>query len=582
MRQSNRITTGHALIRQILFGTACAMLLLCTTENPMVDTGAGDLAIRLSLDRPGIKKALFNGSPIIAIAEFDDTVVCTFDNKQPEHIQLFTGSGRFRIPNEAILGKLVTRVEIPLYWLSKPMLTDTGGVRFDTLYIEVGQARSNAVRVNVVNIAPSIDSVIVGKTSVAVFADVFGDNVYRFDVDSQVIVALRVVARDADGDGLVTEWRALRNDTLLFQTSDDKRANYKAPIFNFLDTVSVVVADGKLGNVQVNLLLQRTKGLKVLQIDSVTCIDSTSADTAQFVVFADSKIDTARIKVFITNRSGDSPTVSWTASVGSVTATSAGATTVQAQYVSADPRSVQALKKDTVLIIDTVAVSIALGNADTVRKRIVITQVPANRRPVIDSFAVDKIVIPTNTHRVKAADTVTIRVYTHDPDGVLDKRTVVWTSIGSRGKVVNSNGDTANYAVPASGNDTVIITAADTLKFKAIDTLILLVNRPPRIDSVAVGNVHFKATVATRDVFTYADTANDTIACNLFGRELDAGDSMLVAWTVKGGRQAGKSFNRTSFQYLASNIAYKDTATCIINDRYGLNDTAVIYMNIVK
>jgi hypothetical protein len=564
----------------LLFLISAIPLFHCTTTNPITSSGGPVLSIRLSLDTKGARKADYIGSPINAIVEFADTVVCTFDSKQPEHIQLFLGSGRFRIPDEAISGKRVNRVVIPLYWTRKPTNIDSHSVRFDTVFVQVGQVRSNSGRVNVLNIAPAVDSLVVGDSAIAVFTDVFGPNLYRFDTDTMWKVPLRIVSHDPDGDLIQTQWRALINQAMLFQLADDKKVYYQTPVFNFLDTIGVVVSDGKLGNVQLNLILSRTGGLDILKIDSVRVGVVTLADTTPFVSYAGSRLDTVAVKVYFTNRSGYAVTAVWQAPKGAVGASAGAVSPLQNVYVSKDSSTSQVLTKDTIKVIDTLTVSLVAQGSDTVRKKIILKQVPSNRRPIIDSIAVDRRVVVSNIHHPKAGDTVMVVVRAHDPDGVKDVTTVSWQ--GGRGVVVRSSKDTAWYPVPDSGRDSLVITVLDTMKFKANATLSFLVNRSPRIDSIAVGDSLFRATAATSEFFGYPDSANDTVAVRLYARDQDAGDSLAVQWKVKGGKQTQKTFSTMAFSYIAADKTYRDTAACFINDRYGLTDTAFIYFSIVK
>lgn len=566
------------LIYWVLYAAVACGLLVCTTVDPE-PCEEGELSIQLSLYQTGTTRADYNGSDIVAIVQFSDSVACTFDNKRPEHIQVYTGSGRFRIPDEAITSNKVDYLEIPFYWISKPRNSDSSGTYYDTLFIQVGQSRSNTVRVNVVNLSPFIDSVTVGDTLFKVHEDIYGNNEYSYILDTLTELNLKVSIYDPDNDPLKVEWKVKVYDTLLFPKADEKQAIYMAPPTNFVDTLTVVVSDGKLGNVQVNIVLKRVTGLSSVSIRQIAFGDTVFTGTAPVVNCYVVAIDTDTVIVSYSNFLPDPPVISYTAKKGTLTSLSSVSGSYRARYIYPFPAGTDTIRTDTSIVLDTLSLQMVSSIGDTVRNKIVIIQRSVNSPPIIDSLKLGGNLMRELSSWVEPGDSLILRVFSHDPDGVLDSMTVLWTGIDIAGEIVSTTGHSLRYVSPDSGTDTLLVTVTDTTGFSDERKITLYINQPPVFDSIKIGDTSF---AGIDPAFSYLINARDTVLLVPYYHDPAGGNDTLVAsWAGSDLTSRVIKLSDDSIRYIApSSGTYVLRFTVTDTFGIGIQQTFNLYSNL--
>ncbi len=397
MRRKHLFASAPALVAAALVASG---MLRCGTRAPV----SGDdsvLSIRLSLNRVGSREADFTGTPVMAILQFSDTVDFS-------EIDWHLGKGAYLIPSVWVGDSLA----VPLYWAKGLPLTydSTAQAPFDSVSVTVRAVQSNTVKVNVINRAPVIDSIMVGDTSYFVGENIYSRNVFSYEVDTSLHVYITVWAHDLDSDVLFSAWRAVIDSLALksFTSSGMKRI-YDTPFTNFRDTVFVNIEDGRGGKVDVKLVILRRSGISPVVYDSIRVGATTyRGDSARFVHQVVS-LDTLGLTVYTR---AQQPILIWGASNGNLDSVGA----FSATYRCTLSTKTDTLLTDTTVTLDTIRITMTNASLDTARTDIIVVKKPANQRPLIDSITVDGVRYDTLA-RARGGSQITLKAYAHDPDG---------------------------------------------------------------------------------------------------------------------------------------------------------------------
>lgn len=585
----------------VFLATALAPgLFTCTTEAP-VDSGQDRLKITLSVHHAGVREAEFTGTPINAIVELTDSTLY-------EEIDWYCGAAKRVRPAVSQFDKIVY-IEVPLYW-SKDLPTprdtafsDDGRVErlipYDMIFVKVGSVVSNAVVVKVINRAPIIDSIDVGDTSIAVEARIYSDNIFTCsidsgDVDSSGLLTMELHVHEYDSDFLRATWRPTRDTgRILIPGSPDQTLlavyNTKSPT-RFRDTVNITVSDGRLGDVDMSIVLVKVTGSDPIRVDSLRFRDTVFADTGKSVfTYECVTIDTALVRLY-TNAAGVS--ASWEAATGVVvdTSGSGAARGVLALYECRSRTCDDTVKSDTKVYLDSVSVTLTNRYGDVTTKSVRIVRKPANARPVIDNVVIGAELYTARRISylmdIAPGDTIEMEVGYHDVDNARTSLAVVWE--GYRGGTLTRDSEAPKLAeyVAKQFNycDTLDVIVRDSLGFADTATIALAVfeNTPPVIDSITVLDLALDG--ARDSILAVSLVAGQTVDFNLYAHEIDTawGDSIVaVSWDFS---TLGPPFqyptDSTVLVYPSMNSSYGDTITVTVTDTYDGVDRKTIEVTV--
>jgi len=564
----------------ILSAISFVMLIECTTKSPVEpDEGLGDISI--SLVKTGVTQTNFYGTDINLIVDFSDTIVCTFDT-----IKIHSTDARFYIPDESITGQKVIQVVIPLYWISKAKLRkdSVSGFYYDNVYVQSGLTKSNIVKVVVLNLPPFIDSLVVGDTAYKVFHRLQNLNFFVYYLKDSLKnrdLPLKAFARDLDGSNteLRFSWGNTGEDKYLVAGATQATlhlATYKARKESFRDTIQLNVYDSSATlNVKINLV--QLDGSEIA-LDSITfrdnINDTTFRDTAasKYIIKKIVFNDTATIRAF-PHKSGG--TASFSATRGKVIQNTAlDPNGFAITYVCTLSTVSDTVTTDMVMFVDSIK-CIHKNNYgdDSIVKTIVLLKKPSNRNPVIDSVFIDSKMCKTAfKDTVAAGRAIPLKAYAHDPEG--GTITFLWQG-NLNGTLYTATGDSNTYtAANATYIDTLILFAADSLGFKDTQSIILISNKPPVIDSILIDTVRYKSG------FVHVVSASDTIALRGWAHDPEA---LIGSGTIKYSWQAQGTLTGSltstigaSVSYIAKNGTYADSIYLIAADSLGLLDIQLI------
>jgi hypothetical protein len=236
---------------------------------------------------------------------------------------------------------------------------------------------------------------------------------------------------------------------------------------------------------------------------------------------------------------------------------------------------------------DTIFVTVYDGKGGSASKIIIITKLPPNSRPVIDSISVGGHVFLQDTsfhsYAARQLDTVKFRVYAHDSDNG-DMLTYTWTKKNKKDSLMRSSSqaslicDTIYRKASDSLRtaDTVTVVVKD-LRGDSAKTTVRLVqgyfNTAPKLDSIRVNGLMQcrgpLALLARDSAFAWA---RDTFALRIYSTDPDSGDTVKLSVKAKQSSLVAR-LSDTTAQYICKDSAYTDTLVCIVKDLSG--DSAV-------
>jgi hypothetical protein len=507
---------------------------MCAPQPTQV--GVGNYPIQLTLEDGTKTQATFSGEPIIAYITLPDSTA--FDS-----IGWHLGAGHYRHPDISPSMK-IKKVQVELFWTTTPSCKDTVRKLFyDSVYVSLGgeTKRSNRVTVYVTNVPPVVDSVKIGTTVDKI------DDTIRFAIsaaDTTTHLSLRIGAHDINRDTLLYDWYSTRLNASLAPLP---QILYDLPRFQFFDTITATVYDGKGGSAEKVVLLSKIVQNRPPSIDSlmINTVMYSGTDTSIYKYFA-SILDTVTFRVYASDLDmGDTVSISWTHTntkrdiihpIGTGTA----------MLWNGDLSVKTVLPRDSIRIVDTVVVVARDTRGDSARHVIQIIQGRVDHPPRIDSIRVDTAMVLKGSaslfvDSISVRDSVRIKPYFSDPD----TDSVRWSYKVTRLSQYKSLPDSSieYYAKDSLLSDTIVFTVKDELGDSAKKTLVLAAtNRYPIIDSVAVGDTGLlgKSVVRAADtLFVRKDTlfVNDTVPFQLYAHDPDLGDTLSVQWTVSGGKK---------------------------------------------
>ena len=545
---------------------------VCTTTP--TGPGTGSYKIHVSLFEEGVTKTDYDGTDINMIVEFEDSIICSFDT-----IKIHSTDARFYLPDESITSQKVLSVVIPLYWVSTAslLIDSTDTTYFDTVYVQVGLNKSNVARIKIKNLPPSIDSLRAGDTSYTVFNRIQELNVFNYyitDTLQNKDITLRVVARDLDSPKFNVSWENEDDDIyLVWNQSTQNSAIYKARKGNFRDRVHVVVYDTD-ANLEVKLNVIQLDGSEIV-IDSVTYkdgINNTSfkdTSASHYTITSVAFNDTAAVRAYPRGIDGSA---SWSAVNGLIYVNTALDTNGFAiTYICTLSNLADPLMTDEISFVDSIRlVHKNKYEDDSLTKTIVLYKKPANRNPVIDSILIGTVVRKNNyKDTIATGTTIPLKAYATDPEngGV----TFAWQG-ELTGSLYSATGDSNSYTAGLTAYaDTITLIASDSLGFKDTQTIILLSNILPIIDSILIDTTIYYSG------FQHAVNAGNTVILRAYARDPDGGGTITYRWQWQG--TPNGSIHSTIVNpvfYTADSGAYSDALYVLAYDSLGFADIRLI------
>lgn len=561
----------------LMFSLITIVFILCTTTP--TGPGEGKYEITISLIEEGVKETVYDGTDINMIIKFKDSVECSFDI-----IKIHSSDAQFYLPDESITGQMVDSVVIPLYWISTAnLLVDSSDTTpFDTVYVQVGLDKSNVVKIKLNNLPPVIDSLCAGDTSYTVFNRIQELNVFNYYISDTLQnsdIALRVIARDLDSPKFNVTWENEDDDKyLVWNQSTQNIAIYKARQGNFRDRVNVVIYDTD-ANIEVKVNVIQLDGSETL-IDSITYKDginnTTFTDTvaSHYNITAIAFSNSAAVRAYPRSTEGSA---TWSAVNGLITINTAIDTNGFAiTYACTLSNLADTLMTDMISFVDSIRlVHKNKYEDDSLTKTIVLYKKPANRNPAIDSMLIGTDIRKNNyKDTIAAGTTIPLKAYATDPEG----GSVTFTWQGElTGSLYSATGDSNSYTAALTAySDTITLIASDSLGFKDTQTIILLNNILPVIDSILIDTVMYKSG------FQHVVHAESTVILRAYAHDPEGGVSggtITYRWQWQG--TANGSITSTIVNpilYTASSGAYSDALYLLAYDSLGSADIRLVVL----
>ncbi len=535
----------------IVAGLMAGILLTCTTQTPVSPDGLSGYNLLLSVGRKGVYEADFTGTPVRAILTLSDSV-------EFNRIDWFTGAGQQILPDVSWNQRL-NSVEVALYWAGNiPKVKDSvTGIPYDTVFVKVGLDRSNPVRVNVINRAPIIDSIIIGDTSIAVKEKVYGEDVYHCELDSAGTIPLRLLVNDFDYEDrniLNVAWRSRDSSRIQYDRFVNSKgifeAEYKTPTTNFRDTIFAGVLDGRGGNTRAAVVLYRRNGPSAVSIDSVKIGNSTVYDEDTLIVHEVVSLDSLDIKVFTRSKN---LRIRWQAvNKGALTALDSAEGYFSARYYCSASHCKDTLVTDTTITLDDILLVMNDQAGGESRLHFRILKVPQNKRPSVDSISIDRQIFPVDStvlHKTfGVTDTVELKAFYHDTDEA-DQGALQGSWESRLGIIETISSGAARYiALDSSYIDTVTYTVRDPLGFKKKQDIEFTVSYFPVIDSISIKDTTLIP--QKNQTLNHFATLQDTMEIVVWARD-PSGGVPTVEMINKNKSMVSKTGNNT-FRYLTT------------------------------
>ncbi len=412
------------------------------------------------------------------------------------------------------------------------------------------------------NRRPIIDSVQIGS----VRYDMAADSQTAF-IGAGDTAALIVHFHDPDGDtaGFLFQWESASG--VVIDSATRQRAWYAAAQSPESDTVTISLADPQGFMRDASVALQIVTPPEIAEFTFGDSVRKAGSAFTYSVTRDDALSVVARF-----DESTENASVAWQNAGGGSLRSSTDSSVV---YVSLD-----SAYQDTLFahVFDDHGVS----SEYTVYLHV------HNRRPVIDSLSVgDQMLTGGNVvHAFSATvrDTLAIAAFVSDPDG--ETPDIAWRvkNPDHQALMPNAFRNTASYTCKDSlYRDTILISATDSSGAASVKQLVIAVNnRYPVIDSLMAGSTVFRSNLSTSG-YGYTAPAGTEIAFEVFAHDPDEGDQFSILWKVSGGDQQMKMReNAVRFVYIASDLAYSDTAIVTVTDEQDRTDTKLLYLSITK
>jgi hypothetical protein len=247
---------------------------------------------------------------------------------------------------------------------------------------------------------------------------------------------------------------------------------------------------------------------------------------------------------------------------------------------------------------DTIYLNVYDGKGGNAGRVIVLTKLPPNNAPVIDSIRVGSRVFSQDTafhtYSARTVDTLKFRVYAHDADAG-DLLSITWTKKNAKDSLVRSTGTPSLASLVC---DTMFRKAYDSLR--TADTVTVLVrdsrgdsaktvvrilqgflNTAPSLDSIRInGIIQCRGTVVlVRD--TAIATSKDTFMLRIFATEKDSADTAKISVSCKQASLLVK-LSDTTARYVCKDSVYTDTISCIVKDCFGDSVKKSIVISVIN
>lgn len=573
-----RVSLRYLCLIMVL-GTAACLSPVAT------DSDAGWL--QLSLEKLGIKKAIYSGEPIIAFltirdsARYSDIVWHGGKAKHGNPVNVETG-----LP-VTDYNRYIHSLSVELFWTELPSPMDSNGNFFDTIYASMGgQIRSsNTVRVVVANLAPVLDSIYVDSTGYDQAVDLHPDSAIVWEVGNMDSVLLRVKAHDADDRILRVSFSGgTRGILLADETQERKDAVYVTPNDFFTDTIRITVYDSNGGQVVRAVVLQRVMPNYAPGLDSLVVNGSNLRLSKGVYRYVSVAFDTVRINVFAHDSNGDALTTEWTVKHGTFSDTAANS--LRRTYTSDDTTTGDTLE-GLMVPLDTLGIRIADVVDASLQLTIIIAHGSPNELPEIDSLYLGPVghvvtgkAIP---YTMAPSAAVSLRAIAHDLDPRDSVLSYHWICLDTT-RLSLHKGDSSFYtAGDAVYTDTLLLAVADTKLGTDTARVYIAVNEPPVIDSISAelgGNETLF--ILPDHVFDYTASTDEQVAFKVFASDGAAADVLTYQWTVRGkGKVTPVPGTPSEATYLAPAAAGTDSLIVSVKDAPGATsvDTVVVTVN---
>jgi hypothetical protein len=439
----------------------------------------------------------------------------------------------------------------------------------DTVTVKVKDSRGDSAMTVIrivyghVNSAPKLDSIRVNgiiqcKGTVALSRD----TAYGC---TRAVLLMRIFSSDPDsGDTVKLTVRAKQTGAVT--RISDTIAQYACKDSTYTDTVICVVkdisGDSAVKKIVVSVI-NRPPVLDSIRVNGVMQCRGPAAVLSRDTMIASSR-DTFLIRVF-TSDPDPGDTVKLSVRAKQATALTKLSDTT-AQYTCKDST-----------YTDTVVCVVKDIAGDSAVKRVVVSVI--NKPPVLDSIRVNgvmqckgAVVLSRDTAIASGRDTLSIRIFVHDPDrGDTVKLTVLAKQTAQITKLSDT---TVRYVCKDSiYTDTIICVIKDLAGDSAVKRVVVsVINRTPILDSIRVNGVIQcrTTTVLSRD--TAIASEKDTLALRIFAHDLDRGDTVKLSVRANQFSQV-TVLSDTSARYICRDSVYSDTVVCVVKDLLG--DSAV-------
>ncbi len=471
-----------------------SIFITCTTVTPTNESQYAKFPIKLSLGQIGNTTITYGGKDIDLIIEFPDSIIAEIGATFNIHMSL---NAIAELPAEVINNSKVLSLTIPIHWKSTSLLPFDSAVElpFDTVYIDAGLNKSNAVQVYIENIPPQIVSYTVGDSSYIVPSHITEDLEYSHYIKDTTADSLSIIIGVTDYDNTFSNvwWSGISitdpsvnvMNYLIHNINNSKRAQYHIRSGNFIDLISSNITDmDKQITIKVNMIKSDrvpAKILKIMYADSFGNDTTFNDTTISKYVLNVVAINTASFRAYPYASGGSAR---WSGRTGIIVYDSAIDTNGFAiSYVCTLSNSTDTLVTDTSIFLDSIQVVHfnQLGDDSTVKK-ISIYQVPLNQGPVIDSLKIEDTTFTQYSattgylYDLLSDSTIDLEIYAHDPDtGTGVSVSFLWQKgTGFIGALSDTVGNIVSYSAEDSIYvDTLYITASDNLGFESTRKIVL-------------------------------------------------------------------------------------------------------------
>jgi hypothetical protein len=246
--------------------------------------------------------------------------------------------------------------------------------------------------------------------------------------------------------------------------------------------------------------------------------------------------------------------------------------------------------------VDTVTVTVYDGKGGSETKTIILTKLPPNASPVVDSIKVGLRVFAQDTtfhvYSVRQLDTVRFVLYSHDPDAG-DVMTATWKNTNAKNSFVRTSVASFSASLVCDSSyrrtfdslrtvDTVTVSIKDRRGDSAKTIIRIMqgtINNAPRLDSIRVNAL--MQCKGTTTMFRDSASGKDTFMLRVFASDPDSGDSVKLSVQSKKAMLLQK-LTDTTILYICKDSLSTDTIVCVVKDIRGDSAKKYVVVKVVN